>query len=128
MNPSTLKYARTHEWIAVSGEIATVGITDFAVHALTDVVHIELPSVGKRVKAGDSFGEIESVKAVSDLYAPIGGEIVEVNSSLEGDLSALSDDAFGKGWIVKLKVSGTPDLSGLMDAAAYKAFCESESH
>jgi glycine cleavage system H protein len=128
MNPSDLRYARTHEWVHVNGDVATVGITDFAVHALTDVVHLEFPATGKAFKAGQTFGEIESVKAVSDLYAPVSGVILETNSALDNDLTALSDDPFGAGWIVKFKLSDSPDLSGLMDAAAYKAFCASEAH
>lgn len=128
MSPESLKYAKTHEWVHVENSVATIGITDFAVHALTDVVHIELPASGKKVNVGDTFGEIESVKAVSDLYAPVAGEIVEANSALEGDLSALSSDPFGKGWIVKIRTTGAPDLSKLMSAAEYKAFCDSEAH
>jgi glycine cleavage system H protein len=128
MNPESLKYAKTHEWVHAEGNTATIGITDFAVHALTDVVHIELPGAGKKVSVGDTFGEIESVKAVSDLYAPVAGEVAEVNAGLANDLSPLSDDPFGKGWIVKIRTSGAPDLSKLMTAAEYKKFCESEAH
>lgn len=124
MDPATLKFAKTHEWVSVAGEFATVGISDFAVKELTDVVHLELPQVGRAVRQGDSIGEIESVKAVSDIYAPIDGQIVEVNSRLEGDLTALSDDPFGAGWMVKLKVSNPGQLASLMDYPAYQASCE----
>lgn len=119
-----MKFAKTHEWVSVAGEFATVGISDFAVKELTDVVHLELPQVGRAVSQGDSIGEIESVKAVSDIYAPIDGQIVEVNSRLEGDLTALSDDPFGAGWMVKLKVSNPGQLASLMDYPAYQASCE----
>lgn len=128
MDPAKLLYAKTHEWVHLEGDVATIGITDFAVNALTDVVHIELPETGKSVAAGDSFGEIESVKAVSDLYAPMAGEIIDTNTGLENDLSALSEDPFGKGWIVKVRVSDPSQTGGLMDQPAYKTFCESEAH
>lgn len=124
MDVNSMKFAKTHEWLALDGEIATVGISDFAVKELTDVVHIELPSVGKQVQAGEEFGEIESVKAVSDLYAPVSGEIVEVNDALVDDLAPLSDDAFGAGWIVKIKVTDSTEVENLMDLEAYKASCE----
>ncbi|WP_231739681.1 glycine cleavage system protein GcvH [Thalassoglobus polymorphus] len=120
-----MKFAKTHEWVALNGDVATIGISDFAVKELTDVVHIELPSVGKTVTAGEEMGEIESVKAVSDLYAPVSGEIVEVNDSLEADLGPLSDDPFQAGWIVKIKASNPTELDALMDHAAYQASCES---
>ena len=126
MDPSALKYAKTHEWVALEGDVATIGISDFAVKQLTDLVYIELPDKGRSVTAGEAFGEVESVKAVSDLYAPVAGEVVEVNSSLADDLAALSDDAFGSGWIVKIKASD-PDLGALMDHAAYTKYCEAES-
>jgi glycine cleavage system H protein len=124
MDVSSMKFAKTHEWLALDGEIATVGISDFAVKELTDVVHIELPEVGQSVTAGEEMGEIESVKAVSDLYAPVSGEIVEVNSPLVADLSPLSDDAFGAGWIVKIKVADPAQIENLLDHAAYLASCE----
>lgn len=126
MDPQDLKYAKSHEWIHVDGETATVGISDFAVKALTDLVYIDLPEVGTQVSAGETFGEVESVKAVSDLYAPVSGEIVEVNSGLADDLDALSEDPFGRGWIIKLKVADASGLEALMDHAAYEKHCESE--
>lgn len=124
MDVTSMKFAKTHEWLALDGEIATVGISDFAVKELTDVVHIELPEVGQSVTAGEEMGEIESVKAVSDLYAPVSGEIVEVNSPLVDDLSPLSDDAFGAGWIVKIKVSDPAQIENLLDHEAYQKSCE----
>lgn len=128
MDLESMKFAKTHEWVSVEGDIATVGITDFAVTALTDLVYVDLPAAGSQAKAGEIFGEVESVKAVSDLYAPVSGEIVEVNDGLPDDLDALSEDAFGRGWMVKIKMSGTTDLETLMDRAAYLQHCESESH
>lgn len=128
MDPNSLKYAKTHEWVSIEGDTATVGISDFAVKELTDLVFIDFPAIGAAFSAGDVFGEVESVKAVSDLYAPLAGEITEVNSSLENDLGVLSDDPFGKGWLVKFKVSDSLALGDLMDKAAYDAHCASEAH
>lgn len=128
MDLQALRYARTHEWVAVDGDVATMGITDFAVKALTDLVYIDLPSVGKRLNVGDHCGEIESVKAVSDLYAPVSGEIIAVNAPLADDLDLLSKDAFGKGWMLKIRMTSPGDLDQLLDRAAYEAHCESESH
>jgi glycine cleavage system H protein len=126
MDLKSLKYAKSHEWAAIEGTTATVGITDFAVHQLTDLVHIELPRVGRTVKAGESFGEVESVKAVSDVYAPVAGEITAVNDKLADDLGILSDDPFGKGWMIKLKLVDPASASGLMDRKAYEAHCAEE--
>jgi glycine cleavage system H protein len=127
MDLKALKYAKSHEWIDVQGQTATIGITDFAVKQLTDLVHIELPRTGRTVRQGETFGEVESVKAVSDLYAPVSGEIVAVNEALADDLGALSDDPFGKGWMIKLKVTDPSSLTGLLDRAAYEAYCADES-
>lgn len=128
MDPTTLKYAKSHEWLHLDGETATLGISDFAVKQLTDLVYIDLPSVGATYAAGDTFGEVESVKAVSDLYMPVGGEIVQVNTSLEDDLAVLSDDPFGKGWLVKVRISDPSEVDALMDKPAYDAHCASEEH
>jgi glycine cleavage system H protein len=128
MDRSQLKYAKTHEWVALEGDVATVGISDFAVQALTDLVYIDLPPVGRKVTAGETFGEVESVKAVSDLYAPITGEVIEINQQLPDNLALLSDDPFGAGWMLKVKVPGGTSLDHLLDAAAYQKFCESEAH
>ncbi len=125
MDTASMKFAKTHEWLALDGEIATIGISDFAVKELTDIVFIELPSAGKTIAAGEEFGEIESVKAVSDLYAPVGGEIIEVNEALADDLGPLADDSFGAGWIMKLKISDPAEVDNLMDYTAYQASCES---
>ena len=128
MDPTTLRYAKTHEWLHLDGEVATVGITDFAVQQLTDLVHIELPDVGRSLRAGEEFGVVESVKAASDLYAPVAGQITQVNAQLPDDLSVLSDDPFGRGWMVKLRVTDPSAINSLMDYAAYQEHCRSEAH
>ena len=129
MDVNSLKYARSHEWVALDGKTATIGITDFAVHQLTDLVHIELPKVGRTIRQGETFGEVESVKAVSDLYAPVSGEIAAVNDQLADDLGVLSDDPFGKGWMIKVTVTDPSSLAGLMDRKTYEAHCaEEENH
>lgn len=122
------KFAKTHEWVSVDGNIATVGISDFAVHALTDLVYIDLPKVGRTLSKGAVFGVVESVKAASDLYSPVDGTVTEVNSSLEGDLATLTADPFGAGWMIKVQLKDASALEGLMDEAAYKTFCDSEAH
>lgn len=122
------RFARTHEWVQVEGDVARVGISDFAVKELTDLVYIDLPSTGREVAAGESFGEVESVKAVSDLYAPVSGTITAVNADLPGNLQWLSDDAFGKGWIAQIKLKNAAEVNQLMSAADYAKFCESEQH
>lgn len=117
-----LKFAKTHEWIRPeAGGLATVGISAYAVEALTDLVFMQLPQVGRTVKAGESIGEIESVKAVSDFYAPVSGEIVEVNASLPNALETLGQDPYGAGWLVKIKPADPAEMSALLDQAAYDA-------
>jgi len=124
-----LRFAKTHEWIRPeAGGLATVGISAYAVEALTDLVFMQLPEVGRRVKAGESIGEIESVKAVSDLYAPVAGEIVEVNAALPGRLETLGQDPYGAGWIVRLRPDDPAELGGLLDRAAYDAIVRSAQH
>ena len=128
MDLETIKYAKTHEWVSIDGEVATIGISDFAVKELTNLVYIDLPEVGKTLDAGESFGEVESVKAVSDLYAPVAGEVLEVNNSLQDDPGILSEDPYGGGWILKLKVSDSSAMEELLDRKAYDAHCASEEH
>jgi len=133
VQPQELLYAKTHEWVhldrsAGGQQVATVGISHFAVEALTDLVYIELPEVGRRVKAGESFGEVESVKAVSDLYSPLSGEIVEVNASLPNKLDQLHDDPYGAGWIVKIKISDESEMSKLLSHRDYEKQCAEEGH
>ena len=118
--PDDLKYAKSHEWVRVEDGVATVGVTDHAQAELTDVVFVELPDVGRTVGAGEATAVVESVKAASDIYTPVGGEVVEANAALSDDPSLVNTDPYGEGWIFKLKVDGSlPD--GLMDAEAYRA-------
>lgn len=128
MNPEDLKYAKTHEWVAVADGVATIGISKFAVEALTDLVFIELPETGRTVGVDESFCEIESVKAVSDIYAPVAGEIVEVNDSLADKLEVFSEDPYGDAWIVKVKLADETALGDLMDHAAYEKMCAEEAN
>jgi glycine cleavage system H protein len=121
MLPENLKYTKDHEWILVEGTTGTVGITDHAQGELGDVVFVELPAPGKSVKHGESFGTIEAVKAVSDLYAPVSGQITGTNGELSANPELVNKDPYGKGWMVKIKIANPEELKGLMDAAAYKA-------
>lgn len=124
---SKLLYAETHEWVDVADDggqkIATIGISSFAIEQLNDLVYMDLPEVGKTVAAGDELGEVESVKAVSPLYSPVGGEIVEVHSELPDNLDGLNDDPYDFGWIVKIKIDDESALGSLMDHAAYEKQC-----
>jgi glycine cleavage system H protein len=120
--PEGLKYTKDHEWLAVDGGIAKVGVTDFAQDALGDVVYVDLPEAGDEVSAGDSVAEIESVKAVSDVYAPVSGEIVAVNEDLDGNEESVNEDPYGAGWLFQVELSDPSELDGTMDAEAYKAF------
>ena len=128
MDITKLRFTPTHEWVDLQGEVATVGISKFAVDQLTDLIMIELPSVGTQLVPGKSFGEIESVKAVSDLYAPIGGEVVEVNSDVANDVQLLADDPYEKGWLIKLRIDDPSDTADLMDFAAYEQRIADEAH
>jgi glycine cleavage system H protein len=128
MDPETLKYAKSDEWVSLSGDVATIGITDFAVKALTDLVYIDLPARGKKLKAGEPFGVVESVKAASDMYSPVTGEVIEANTKLADDLGKLSDDPFGAGWLIKVKVADNQVSPDLMDRAAYEKHWESRAH
>jgi len=119
--PTDLRYNTSHEWVRLDGEIATVGISDHAQQELTDVVFVELPALGRAVDAGDPTAVVESVKAASDIYAPVGGEVVEVNPEVEADPALVNTDPYDRGWIFKLRVKNTAEVAGLMDAAAYQA-------
>jgi len=126
-------YSKTHEWVRVEanpsgGKTATVGLTAFALEALTDLVFVDLPAVGRKVKAGEPFGEIESVKAVSDLYSPVDGEIAAVNTALADNLERLADDPYEAGWFIKIQIADEAGLAALLDEAAYKKQCEEEQH
>ena len=131
MNPADLLYAKTHEWVAVSEEnttqVATLGITAFAVEALTDLVYIDLPPIGKTVEAEQPLCEVESVKAVSDIYSPVAGEVVAVNETLPDNLEILGDDPYAAGWIAKIRIADPAGLANLLDQAAYEKICSEES-
>lgn len=118
--PENLKYAESHEWVLVEGDIATVGITDHAQEELTDIVYAEPPKVGSTVTAKETAAVVESVKAASDIYAPVSGEVVEANAALEGDAALLNTDPFGAGWIFKVRMSNPSELDNLKSAAAYR--------
>lgn len=123
------RYAPSHEWIRLEDDgTATIGISAYAVEALTDLVFMQLPEVGRHVKAGESFGEIESVKAVSDMYAPVSGEVVAVNTALPQRLETLGQDPYETGWIVRIKPDASADVEGLLDQAAYDALVAKQSH
>jgi glycine cleavage system H protein len=128
MDLNALRYAKSHEWAALEGDICTVGITRFAVDQLTDIVYIELPEVGDHTFAGESFGEIESVKAVSDLYAPVNGEVVEINEKLLDDPTLISKDPYGPGWMCKIKVEPGTALDHMMTWEGYEKQIASEGH
>ena len=120
----SVKYQESHEWARVDGDLVVVGISDYAQDELGDVVFVELPEVGSTLKKGDAFGVVESVKAASDLYLPVGGEIAEVNEALKDTPEKVNEAPFGEGWIIKVKSADTGELDALMDAAAYKTFTE----
>ena len=128
MDPAQLKYTKTHEWVSLEGDVATIGITEFAAGQLTDLSYIELPDVGRTLASGEECGVIETVKAASDLYAPVAGEVTAVNSSLEDDYDLLTDAPLADGWIMKLKVDNLDEVGSLLDHAAYLAHCQSEDH
>lgn len=118
------KYSEDHEWVEVEGETGMIGISDYAQEQLGDVVFVELPEVGKMLDRGDEASVVESVKAAAEVYAPVGGEVVEVNDALNGDPSLVNTDAFGDGWFAKLRLTDATELDELMDEAAYKTYCE----
>lgn len=120
--PENLRYARSHEWVRLEGEIATIGITDHAQDELTDVVFVELPDVGRSLDAGDPTAVVESVKAASDIYAPLAGEVSEANEAVAEDPSLVNTDPYGEGWIYRIKVADPSRLESLMDAAGYREF------
>ena len=128
MDPQTLRFAPTHEWSSQKGDVVTVGITQFAVEQLTDIVYVELPHVGDHVFAAESLGEIESVKAVSPLYAPVSGEVIEINEPLLEDPSPITQDPYGKGWMVKIKVEPGTTLDHLMKLDQYEKQIASGGH
>ena len=123
--PENLKYSKDHEWVKIDGDIATIGITDFAQTSLGDIVFVELPEVGASLSAGDSFGVVESIKSVSDLYAPVGGEVVERNDELESTPELCNQSPYDGAWMIKVKVSNPEEADDLLGAADYQSLCES---
>jgi glycine cleavage system H protein len=119
--PENLKYTKEHEWVRIDGSFGFVGITDFAQSELGDIVFVDLPQVGASMTKGSTFGTIEAVKAVSDLYAPVSGEVVEVNTTVADTPEVVNKDPYGEGWMLKVKIKDAADVSQLLDAAAYKA-------
>lgn len=129
--PSDLKFARSDEWVRIQGDEATIGISDYAQDQLGDVVYLELPwddAGSKEVGADDKFGDIESVKATSELFSPVAGTIVRTNAALKDQPDLVNSDPYGEGWMIVVKLSGAPDLSGLLDAAGYADYCEHREH
>lgn len=119
--PANLKYTKDHEWVSVEGDVATIGITDFAQSELGDIVYVEIETVGETIEQEEVFGSVEAVKTVSDLFMPISGEIIEFNEGLEADPEVVNKDAYGAGWMIKVKMSNPAELDALLDAAAYEA-------
>lgn len=123
--PTNLRYAKSDEWFSVEGDVVTVGITDYAQDQLNDIVYIELKESGDSLAAGEAFGEVESVKAASEMYTAVAGEVIEVNADLEDAPEIVNADPFGAGWMVKIRAADVSALDGLMDAAAYDSYCDS---
>ena len=119
--PSDLKYAKSHEWVRVTGEIATVGITDHAQHELTDVVFVELPAVGRKIKAGEACAVVESVKTASDIYSPVSGEVTKINQAVVDQPALVNSDPYGTGWFFEVKLLQSSELAGLLSPADYKS-------
>jgi glycine cleavage system H protein len=124
--PEDIKYSKEHEWVLVEGGVATVGITDYAQDQLGDIVFVELPAVGDKVSKEDAFGVVESVKAVSDIYAPVSGKVLEVNDDLPENPEMLNEDPYGDGWIIKIEMSDPEELDDLMTAAEYEQYVAEE--
>ncbi len=119
--PANLKYTKDHEWVSVEGDVATIGITDFAQGELGDIVYVEIETVGETMDQEEVFGSVEAVKTVSDLFMPVSGEILEFNNGLESNPEAVNKDPYGDGWMIKVKLSNPSEVDGLLDAAGYKA-------
>ncbi len=125
--PDDLKYDKEHEWVRIDGDIAVVGITDFAQDQLGEVVYLDMPSAGDQLTTGETFGEIESVKSVSELYAPVSGDVVEVNDELNGAPETVNSDPYGGGWMIKVRMSDPSQLGGLMSSDEYESYVSSEA-
>ena len=128
LEEKTLRFTPTHEWVHLHGDVATVGISRFAVEQLTDLILIDLPKVGRNVELGKSFGEIESVKAVSDLYSPVSGEVIEVNKAVADDVQLLAQDPYQKGWLVKVRLDQSGQIANLLDYSDYEAKVKDSGH
>jgi glycine cleavage system H protein len=128
MDPKTLSFTPTHEWVKIEGNVATLGISRFAVDQLTDLIMIDLPAAGSRVTQGKSFGEIESVKAVSDFYSPVSGEVTEINSAVAANVQILAEDPYEKGWLIKVKVDDRSAGGTLLDYKAYEKLVSESPH
>jgi glycine cleavage system H protein len=120
--PKEFRYTKEHEWISAKGDTATIGITDYAQHELGDVVFVELPAAGSKMTAGKTFGTVESVKAVSEIYAPVSGEVIEANAELPNKPETINSDPHGAGWLIKVKLANPAEVNSLMDATAYEAY------
>ncbi len=120
--PENLHYSKDHEWVGVDGDVATIGITDYAQNSLGDVVFVELPRVGDKFEAHEEFGSVESVKAVSSIYTPVSGEVVEVNEALQNDAEKVNSDPYGEAWMVKIKLNSAGEVDSLLTAAEYEDF------
>ena len=126
--PDDLKYTKEHEWLAVNGSVGTVGITHYAQSELGDIVYVELPGAGSPVVAGEEFGTVESVKAVSEIFAPVSGEVLEINATLAAKPETINKDPYGDGWLLKIKLADAKDLDSLMTAAEYRKYIEEEAN
>jgi glycine cleavage system H protein len=125
--PEDLHYSKDHEWISVEGDVGTIGITDYAQNSLGDVVYVEVPKVGETFSAHESFGSVESVKAVSEIFTPVSGEVVEVNESLQDEPEKVNTDPYGDGWMIRLRMSNPGEVDSLLSAAEYEDFTKTES-
>jgi glycine cleavage system H protein len=125
--PDDVRYMESDEWVKIEGDDVTVGLTDYAQDQLSDVVYVELPEVGDTLAKGDSYGVVESVKAASDMYMPLGGEITAVNEALEDTPELVNEDPYGKGWMIRFKASDPSEADGLLDAKAYDAHCDARA-
>ena len=126
--PSDLKYAKTHEWLKLDGDIATIGITDFAQGELSDIVYVEITALGKTIKREEPLGTIEAVKAVSDLYSPVSGQVIAANESLKDSPANVNKDPYGEGWMAKIKITDPTELKNLLDSAAYAELARKSAH
>ena len=120
------RYARSHEWVRVEGDVAVIGVSDYAQHLLSDIVYVELPEVGDTLAKGESMGTVESVKAAEDAYAPVSGEVIEVNTELEDNPEWVNEDPYGKAWLIKVTLSDESELADLMDATVYEVYVQEE--